>query len=92
MVGLWDDDVVIIGRNEDKLQYVYEMPIRLVPEIDCVRVISSFSTDIIQPVPTVILELYRLNSTSPGSYLLEASKQFQVDISFRKILNYFRIG
>lgn len=72
---------MIIGRTENKLEYLYHYPVKLVPEIDCVRVISTFTTEIIQPVPTVILELYRLNSTSPGCYLFEASKQFQVKFS-----------
>ncbi|XKL65071.1 hypothetical protein PGB90_005157 [Kerria lacca] len=76
VVGVWDEHIIIIGRNEDSLSYVYDMPVKLIPEIDCVRVISTYNTEIIQPVPKVILETYRLNSTSPGSYLLEASKQF----------------
>lgn len=73
---------MIIGRNEDSINYFYDVPVKLIPEIDCVRVLSSYTTEIIQPVPKVILETYRLNSTSPGSYLLEASKQFNVSVSF----------
>lgn len=82
VAGCWDENIVIIGRNDDSINYFYEMPVKLIPEIDCVRVLSSYTTEIIQPVPKVILETYRLNSTSPGSYLLEASKQFNVSMNF----------
>lgn len=80
VVGYWDDDITIIGRNaeDDKLKYAYDTPVKLIPEMDCIRVVSTYTTDIIQRVPKVILETYRINSTSPGSYLLEASKHFSV--------------
>lgn len=70
--------MVIIGRTEDTVNYGYDIPVHLVPEIDCVRVISTYCTDIIQPVSHALVETYRLNSFSPGSYLLEAAKQFMV--------------
>lgn len=76
VVGHWHDNIVIIGCKEVTVRYGYDMPVQLVPEIDCVRVISTFLTELIQPVPQALSETYRLNSTSPGSYLLEASRQF----------------
>jgi len=82
IAGCWDENIVIIGRTDDSIDYFYDVPVKLIPEIDCVRVLSSFNTEIIQPVPKVILETYKLNSTSPGSYLLEASKQFSVSTEF----------
>lgn len=78
VVGHWHDNIVIIGCKEVTVRYGYDMPVQLVPEIDCVRVISTFLTELIQPVPHALSETYRLNSTSPGSYLLEASRQFMV--------------
>ena len=41
-----------------------------------VRVLSSLSLEMIQKVPLVVQQIFRINSTDPGSYLLEDSKQF----------------
>lgn len=49
----------------------------LVPEIDGVRILSSFAHEMIQKVPQVTQKIFRINSTEPGSYLLEASKQYE---------------
>ncbi|XP_026677997.1 vacuolar protein sorting-associated protein 16 homolog [Diaphorina citri] len=67
----------VIGTTEDSLSYVYDYPVFLVSELDCVRVISADTHHIIQCVPEVVQEIFKINSLSPGSYLLEASKQFQ---------------
>lgn len=69
----------LIGFNqEENLIYQYDVPFYLVPEIDCVRVITSTQQEIIQRVPHVVRDIFRINSTSPASYLLEASKQYSV--------------
>jgi hypothetical protein len=47
-------------------------------EMDCVRVISEYNHELIQKVPVEVEKIFRINSTAPGSYLVEASKQFQV--------------
>ncbi|XP_050423280.1 vacuolar protein sorting-associated protein 16 homolog isoform X2 [Adelges cooleyi] len=72
-----EDIVMIIGKHEDRVSFIYTDPICLVPEIDCVRVIGAYSNDILQLVPHYVQEIFRINSTSPSSYLVEASKQFQ---------------
>lgn len=33
--------------------------------------------ELVQKVPDVVQKIFRINSTEPGSFLLEASKQFQ---------------
>lgn len=50
----------------------------MVQEKDCLRLVTGTYHEIIQRVPQVVVDIFRINSTSPGSYLLEASKQFQV--------------
>ncbi|XP_050539842.1 vacuolar protein sorting-associated protein 16 homolog isoform X2 [Daktulosphaira vitifoliae] len=72
-----EDVVMIIGKNDDQVSFIYVDPINLYAEIDCVRVIGAFSNDILQLVPHHVQEIFRINSTSPSSYLVEASKQFQ---------------
>lgn len=51
--------------------------VHLVPEIDGVRILSSYQHEMIQKVPQVTQNIFRINSTEPGSYLMEASKQFE---------------
>lgn len=79
----WESSVEIIGCYDDTLEYTYDTPVHLVQEIDCARAITAASHDLLQKVPQVVQDIFRINSTSPGSYLLEASKQFEV---FRLLL------
>ena len=68
---------MIVGRSGETMLYTYDGPVHLVTEIDGVRVISSFTHEMIQKVPSVVQKIFRINSTDAASYLLEASKQFQ---------------
>jgi hypothetical protein len=85
VIGYWDNVLLVIGRQGDHINYGYDSSIRLVPEMDGVRVLSTYSHEMIQKVPLVVQQIFRINSTDPGSYLLEASKQFQVCSISRKL-------
>lgn len=69
----------MVGRHGEKITYPYDGSVHLVPEIDGIRVLSTFQHELIQKVPDVVQKIFRINSTDPGSFLLEASKQFQVN-------------
>lgn len=73
----WGTQLDVVGLSEENIKYSYDESVFIVPEVDCVRVVSFQSMDIIQKVPKVVRDIFRINSTVPGSYLLEASKQFQ---------------
>ncbi|KAJ8898107.1 hypothetical protein PR048_003467 [Dryococelus australis] len=77
VIGYWDSVLLVVGRQGDFISYSYDYPVHLVPEMDGVRILSATSHDMIQKVPLVVQQIFRINSTEPGSYLLEASKQFQ---------------
>ncbi|PSN30635.1 Vacuolar protein sorting-associated protein 16 [Blattella germanica] len=77
VIGYWDNLLLVIGRQGDDIGYSYDSAIKLVPEMDGVRILSTYSHEMIQKVPLVVQQIFRINSTEPGSYLLEASKQFQ---------------
>ncbi|XP_068623324.1 vacuolar protein sorting-associated protein 16 homolog [Battus philenor] len=77
IVGHWDDMMCIYGFNDTVISYPYDGPFHIIPEMDCVRVISEMTHELIQKVPLVVDKILRINSTAPGSYLVEASKQFQ---------------
>lgn len=82
MIAYWENVLLVIGRQTDHIYYASDSAIRLIPEMDGVRVLSTLSHEMIQKVPLVVQQIFRINSTDPGSYLLEASKQFQVCICF----------
>lgn len=79
VVCCWDRTMMIIGclKGGESISFSYDGPVHLITEIDCVRVLSAFSHEIIQKVPNVVQKIFRINSTDAASYLLEASKQFQ---------------
>lgn len=76
-----EETVMIVGKHDDQVTFIYTDPVCLVSEIDCVRVIGAFSNDMLQLVPHYVQEIFRINSTSPSSYLVEASRQFEVIIT-----------
>lgn len=66
------------GRQHgDVCSYAYDGPVHLVGEVDGVRVLSGTQHELVQAVPPVVQKIFRINSTEPGSFLLEASKQYQ---------------
>ncbi|XP_046392085.1 vacuolar protein sorting-associated protein 16 homolog [Ischnura elegans] len=65
------------GTDSDVVTYSYDTSIYLVPEIDGVRILSRNVQEFLQKVPIVVQGIFRINSTAPGSYLLEASKQYR---------------
>ncbi|RLU24437.1 hypothetical protein DMN91_002526 [Ooceraea biroi] len=77
VVCSWSSTIMVIGRTAETIVYNYDGPVHLVSEVDGVRVLSSSSHEMIQKVPNVVQRIFRINSTDPASYLLEASKQFQ---------------
>lgn len=70
--------VTIVGKVDDQVTFIYTDPICMVSEIDCVRIIGAYASDMLQLVPHCVQDIFRINSTSPSSYLVEASKQFEV--------------
>ncbi|XP_033327025.1 vacuolar protein sorting 16 [Megalopta genalis] len=77
VVCCWDSTVIVIGLTAETIVYTYDSTVHLITEIDGVRVLSATSHEMIQKVPDVVQKIFRINSTDPASYLLEASKQFQ---------------
>ncbi|KAF7282142.1 vacuolar protein sorting 16 [Rhynchophorus ferrugineus] len=79
VIAYWEQErtILIVGKNGTTSRFVYDSAIYLVPEIDGVRIISTAHHELLQKVPDVVQKIFRINSTEPGSFLLEASKQFQ---------------
>ncbi|KAK4881688.1 hypothetical protein RN001_005007 [Aquatica leii] len=82
VVAFWEKEpkdtvLLVLGKHGELVIYPYDCSVCLIPEIDGVRVLSTFQHELIQKVPDVVQKIFRINSTEPGSFLLEASKQFQ---------------
>ncbi|XP_048000974.1 vacuolar protein sorting-associated protein 16 homolog [Leguminivora glycinivorella] len=77
VIAHWDDVLCIFGSKGQKTEFPYDGPFHVIPEMDCARVVSQYTHELIEKVPVVIEKIFRIDSTAPGSYLVEASKQFQ---------------
>jgi len=76
--------VLMVGPYGDWLRFPYDHDISstssdevyLIPEIDCCRVVTSKSVEIIQRVPPGTADILRIGSIEPGALLLDASDAF----------------
>jgi len=78
--------VLMVGPYGDWLRFPYGQDgngeakgsdsVYLVPEIDCCRVVTSSSVEILQRVPPGTSDLLRIGSIEPGALLLDASDAF----------------
>lgn len=75
--------VVTIAGDSNK--YSYDQPIFLIPEMDCIRILSSVCHEIIQKVPKCVKNIFAINSQEPSSWLFEAHKKYMV-IKIKNIL------
>lgn len=72
-----DNSLLIVGKHGQKMLYTYDSSVHLTAEIDGVRILSNTQHELLQKVPDVVQRIFRINSTDPGSFLLEASKHYQ---------------
>ncbi|XP_044761312.1 vacuolar protein sorting-associated protein 16 homolog [Coccinella septempunctata] len=79
VVAYWErsNTILVVGIHGQKMTFTYDGSVHIVQEIDGVRIISNNTHELLQKVPHVVQKIFRINSTEPGSFLLEASKQFQ---------------
>lgn len=50
----------------------------LVGELDGVRIIGSISQELLQEVPLVCQDIFKIASMAPGALLLEAHREYEV--------------
>ncbi|KAG7346717.1 Vps16 vacuolar sorting complex protein [Nitzschia inconspicua] len=70
--------ILMVGPYGDWLRFPCENfgNIYLIPEIDCCRVVSDVSVEILQRVPPATALLLRIGSIEPAAMLLDASDAF----------------
>jgi len=71
--------VLMIGPFGDWFRYPYDFTddLFLLPEMDCCRIVTDSSTDIIQRVPPSTASFLRIGSIEPSAMLLDASDAFE---------------
>lgn len=73
----WEDEVHLVGPNGVATEYFYNSFVHLIPDVDGLRVVTNDVCEFIQKVPEASEEVFRLDSTSPGSVLLDAVEQLE---------------
>lgn len=68
----------MVGPYGDWLRFPYENleNLYIVPEIDCCRIVTDYSVEILQRVPPPTAALLRIGSIEPAAMLLDASDAF----------------
>lgn len=60
------------------LRFPVEDPCVLVGELDGVRIVSSKTQELLQEVPLVCQDIFKIASMAPGALLLEAHREYEV--------------
>ncbi|XP_077466084.1 vacuolar protein sorting-associated protein 16 homolog [Stigmatopora argus] len=77
VVLLWDHLLLVAGVCNDIIQFPLENQCVCVSEIDGVRIISSYNQELLQEVPLVCQDIFKIASMAPGALLLEAHREYE---------------
>uniref|UniRef100_A0A1A7XRE5 Vacuolar protein sorting-associated protein 16 homolog n=1 Tax=Iconisemion striatum TaxID=60296 RepID=A0A1A7XRE5_9TELE len=77
VVLMWDRLLLVVGVCNDTIQFPLEDQSVLVGELDGVRIISSASQELLQEVPLVCQDIFKIASMAPGALLLEAHREYE---------------
>lgn len=70
--------LLVITIGGDSNMYSYDPAIFLIPEMDCVRILTNNYHEMIQKVPDCVNNIFAINSQKPSSWLFEAHKKYEV--------------
>ncbi|XP_031556502.1 vacuolar protein sorting-associated protein 16 homolog [Actinia tenebrosa] len=73
----WDDYLDVIGPTKDVTKYYMDSQVHLVQEIDGVRIIGSYTHELLQKVPTAVENVFKIGSMEPGAMLYDAAREFE---------------
>ncbi|XP_058476685.1 vacuolar protein sorting-associated protein 16 homolog isoform X2 [Solea solea] len=77
VVLMWDRLLLVAGICGDTIQFPVDDPCVLVGELDGVRIINSTNQDLLQEVPLVCQDIFKIASMAPGALLLEAHREYE---------------
>jgi hypothetical protein len=73
----WDTVLLMVGPGADWLKFTYDEPLVIIPEPDGARIVTSRSYELLQKVPSVLEQTFRIGSTEPPAMLYDALTEFQ---------------
>ncbi|CAN8013878.1 unnamed protein product, partial [Ixodes persulcatus] len=76
VVGHWGK-ILLCTISSLLCTYPVDVPIHLVQEVDGVRLIGNTIHELLQKVPNVVKDVFRIGSMDPGALLLAASVEFE---------------
>lgn len=71
----WEDEVHLVGPHGSAAKYFYDGWVHLTSDYDGIRLFTNEVCELLQKVPDVTEEVFRLGSTSPAAVLLDAIDQ-----------------
>ncbi|KAG7231903.1 hypothetical protein INR49_010108 [Caranx melampygus] len=77
VVLMWDRVLMVAGVCGDTVQFPIEDTCVLVGELDGVRIVSSTNQELLQEVPLVCQDIFKIASMAPGALLLEAHREYE---------------
>ncbi|XP_071505509.1 vacuolar protein sorting-associated protein 16 homolog [Diadema antillarum] len=77
VVGYWENLLLVIGPKKDWIKYNMDTDAVLVPESDSLHILQTHTHELLQRVPGVVEEIFKIGSMAPGAMLYEASREFQ---------------
>lgn len=77
--ALWNNILLCVGFDNDWFSHVLEdqYAFHLISEVDGVRIIGNTTHELIERIPPVVVNVFKIGSEAPGALLLEAHKEFQ---------------
>ena len=76
LVVTYPSILLIVGINGDSNIYTYDPAIFLIPEMDCVRVLTNGYHELIQKVPKCVSNIFGISISEPSSFLFESHRKF----------------
>ena len=77
VVLYWDKMVLMVGPYGDWVKHSYDEPLRLLPEVDGVRIISNTLQEFLHRVPEATVDVFKIGSCSAGAMLVDALDQLE---------------
>uniref|UniRef100_A0A8C5DAU4 Vacuolar protein sorting-associated protein 16 homolog n=1 Tax=Gouania willdenowi TaxID=441366 RepID=A0A8C5DAU4_GOUWI len=77
VVLMWDSLLLVAGLSNDTIQFALDESSVLVGEMDGVRIVGATRQELLQEVPLVCQDIFKIASMAPGALLLEAHREYQ---------------
>jgi len=77
LILYWKNFLLMVGPYGHWLKFTYMVPLYLVPEVDCCRIVTSRTCELLQRVPGSIESIHRIGSTDPSAMLYDAMEAFE---------------